>query len=436
MSTAGVVQERTKLGHTAVAGHDVAPGYRVETTTRWGLLVLLGSACLAFGAVEVWSAALLQLGTAVLLLAWAALQTQRRALRIYTSPLFPPLLLFSVVVAVQLGAALSAYQHVTMVKALGYAALVAICFLATQLLQDGTPLRRFMFVLAVFGFLLAVFAIVQDLAGNGKLYWVRQPRHAFSIFGPYVNKNHYAGLMNMLTPVAIMFALSRAYSLERRVLAGFAGVIMATSVFLSLSRGGMVAFLVQMMFLAWLLSRGGLSRRGWIALLVVVLLLGSFIVWLGSSQLLDRVASLSSPLDAEVNGARLRILQDGLHMFAERPLLGWGLGTFPEVYPQFRSFFIGSFVNEAHNDYLQMLVETGLAGFAALLWFLIALYRSGVRLAQHWGSSAANALRLGALVGCTGIVVQGVSDFNLRIPANAAMFFLLAGIACGGRRRQ
>ena len=57
-------------------------------------------------------------------------------------------------------------------------------------------------------------------------------------------------------------------------------------------------------------------------------------------------------------------------MFSHRPVWGWGLGTFPIVYPSYRSFYTNLFVNEAHNDYAQLLVETGLLGFALMLWFL------------------------------------------------------------------
>ena len=57
------------------------------------------------------------------------------------------------------------------------------------------------------------------------------------------------------------------------------------------------------------------------------------------------------------------------------PLLGWGLGTFPTIYPSFRSFYTNLFVNQAHNDYAQLLVETGLLGFGLMLWFVFRLYR-------------------------------------------------------------
>jgi len=61
------------------------------------------------------------------------------------------------------------------------------------------------------------------------------------------------------------------------------------------------------------------------------------------------------------NGLRLTVTKDCARMFADRPLFGFGLGTFPTAYPPYQSFYTNIFVNEAHNDYAQLLVEMGLA---------------------------------------------------------------------------
>ena len=78
-----------------------------------------------------------------------------------------------------------------------------------------------------------------------------------------------------------------------------------------------------------------------------------------------RLATIHAETRTELSGGtRLDIDRDALHMFARKPVLGWGLGVFPDVYPQFRSFHTNFFINEAHNDYLQLLVEMGGLGFA------------------------------------------------------------------------
>jgi O-antigen ligase len=103
----------------------------------------------------------------------------------------------------------------------------------------------------------------------------------------------------------------------------------------------------------------------------------ALLIFLGKGQVLGRLGDLSP-------GIRLNITKDSLRMFSQRPIWGWGLGTFPTVYPSFRSFYTNLFVNEAHNDYAQLLVETGLLGFALMLWFVISLYRHGLPTSRRW----------------------------------------------------
>jgi len=114
--------------------------------------------------------------------------------------------------------------------------------------------------------------------------------------------------------------------------------------------------------------------------------------------------------------------------------LGWGLGTFTTVYPQFRSFYTTLFVNAAHDDYVQVLVETGLIGFVAVVWFIVEVYRAGLRNVDGWNRDWSRALGLAALVGCTGLLVHSFFDFNLQIPANAYMFYFLCALATSTSR--
>ena len=116
-------------------------------------------------------------------------------------------------------------------------------------------------------------------------------------------------------------------------------------------------------------------------------------------------------------------------MFAKRPIAGWGLGTFPTVYPSYRSFYTNLFINAAHNDYAQLLVETGLLGFGLMLWFVVCLFRNGIPTSRRWEFQWDAAVSFAALLGCTGILFHSFVDFNLQMPANAALFYLLCGLA-------
>ena len=116
-------------------------------------------------------------------------------------------------------------------------------------------------------------------------------------------------------------------------------------------------------------------------------------------------------------------------MAAAKPVLGWGLGNFPVAYPQYRSFSTDFFVNAAHDDYLQMLVETGGVGFLIVLWFLWLLFRNALRKISNWTEDINGSIALAAMLGCTGILVHSFLDFNLQVPANAALFYVLSVLA-------
>src|SRR5271165_5569747 len=83
-----------------------------------------------------------------------------------------------------------------------------------------------------------------------------------------------------------------------------------------------------------------------------------------------------------------------------------GLGTFPVVYPQFRSFYTNFFVNEAHNDYLQLLAEMGLLGFGTMVWFVVVLYRSALRKIGNWMTDVPGAVTLACMISATGILLH------------------------------
>jgi len=398
----------------------------------WLLCGLLVFGPLAFGATEPWSLALLQSGAVLLLLLWCAKQVTWKAAVVHGSPMFLPMALLAAVVAVQLLVGKAAYRQAALSEAMNYVAYAILLFVASQLFFYGQRLRMFANVLTWFGMAVALFAIAQSFTSNGMLYWVRTPHFSSTIYGPYANRNHYAGLMEMLAPLSLAVCFSRRASAGKRLAAGFAALLMSASILLSGSRGGAAAFVAEMIFLGIITS--GLRKRkilDWRAGLLFVAL-AAFLVWIDVSPALTRWTAI----EGELQAGRAAIAKDCWHMFLQRPVLGWGLGAFPYVYPEFRSFYTDYLINQAHNDYLQILVETGIPGTIAMAWFIFALYRQALRKlgvvrsksSIDFGSSA----RLAALTGCTGLLVHSLVDFNLHIPANAALFFVLCAVAGWG----
>lgn len=387
-----------------------------------GLCALLIFAVLAFGAVEEWSTFAFEAGAVALFLLWAGKQFVSRQVALSKNPLYPPALFFFGLILAQIALRRSAYGYVTKYEVIRYASYGIVLLIAAECVRDEDVRKRFALALIVFGGLYAFFALAQELTFNGKIFWVRTVRFNGSVYGSYVNHNHYAGLMEMLVPFPLVVGMGHLLTGGKRALVVFSAILMAGTIFLSGSRGGMIAFVLEIvLFAALTLGKRRSPRMALGSMAVCVLVLG-FLVFLGKGQVLGRLGDLDP-------GIRLDITKDCLKMFSHRPVWGWGLGTFPTVYPSYRSFYSNLFVNEAHNDYAQLLVETGLLGFALMLWFLICLYRHGLRTSRHWEFQWDGAVSFAALLGCTGILFHSFVDFNLQIPANAALFYVLCGLA-------
>jgi O-antigen ligase len=188
--------------------------------------------------------------------------------------------------------------------------------------------------------------------------------------------------------------------------------------------------MVEAAIVVYVVMKREKRNRALSAIAVFLVVVVGLLVWLGGSTLIQRVNSIQSEAHSELSGGtRIDIDRDSLKMFAKKPVLGWGLGTFPEVYPQFRSFYTNFFVNEAHNDYAQLLTETGAIGFAIMLWLVTTVYRHGLKKLNNWTSDTGEAVSLAALLGITGILIHSFVDFNLQVPANAALFYVLCAVA-------
>jgi O-antigen ligase len=402
---------------------------RLDSVLLYSTFSFLLFGPLAFGAVEPWAIWVLSLGAAALFMLWVWRQVAAGYLQVTLNPLFAPMLVFVAILSVQVVFRLSAYPHATESGALLYCVYAVFAVIASQLLRRTAQVKTLAWLLTSYGFGIAVFGMVQSLSSADKLYWIRTPELGGWIYGPYVSHNHYAGLMEMLFPIALVLALNREVHRNWKWVPAFAAVVMASTIFLSGSRGGMIAFLAQILVLGTVLARDKDRRSTWMLFIVLVVIVG-LISWVGGQALVSRISSIRTNTHTDVDTrVRLKINADGMRMFAKKPVLGWGLGTFPVVYPHFRSFSTDKFTNHAHNDHLQFLVETGLLGFATAIWFMVALYRAALRKLNDWDSNLNGAVALAASIACTGILVHGFLDSNLQVPANAALFYTLAAIA-------
>lgn len=400
-----------------------------DSRILFSLAALLMFCPLAFGAVEPWAIFILQAGSSVLFFIWALAQFRSPQVSIQWSPLFAPMLAFAGLMCMQLLPGVSAYRRATYSQLLLYVSYGIGCFLLVQTLTRSREVRKAGIALTAYGAAIALFAVLQNLSSPNKLYWLRTP-HGGWIYGPYVNHNHYAGLMEMLIPVPLVFAFSRFGSRRERWIAASIAAFMGATIFLSGSRGGMIAFAVEIaIFVAFIVRE---QQKQNVAILLSAFLLISLgvIAWTGGSEVTARIATLGGDKHSDLSAnMRQQIDRDILRMSRQRPVLGWGQGTFADVYPRFRSFYTDSLVNAAHNDFLQVLAETGILGFGIMIWFLVRVLRPALRKSHKWPSNLNGAVSVAAILGISGILVHSLVDFNMQVPANAALFYSLCTVA-------
>ena len=385
---------------------------------------------LAFGAVGAWGRFILQAASVIVLFGWSIDQIRSSEVSLRWNPLFPPMIAFAGLMCIQLLPGVSAYWHATLSQLLLYVSYGILCFLLVQTLTRSRDVRMLSTAVAIYGPAMALFAVLQNLSAPNKLYWLKAPRFGGWIYGPYVNHNHYAGLMEMLIPVPLVFAFSHFGNLRKRWIAASAAAFMAATIFLSGSRGGMIAFAVEIAIFLALVFRERQKQNA-------MLLLGGFLVislamiaWTGAREVKARIATLASDKHSDLaSDIRLQIDRDILSMTKQRPIMGWGQGTFADVYPRFRSFYADAVVNAAHNDFLQVFTETGILGCGIMLWFLAITLRNALRKSAKWTSNLNGTVAVAALLGISGILVHSLVDFNIQIPANAALFYSLCTVA-------
>jgi len=394
---------------------------------RFGICLLVAFSVLAHGAVEVWSASVLEFGAAALFLFWAVLGVGQPQVQIRWNALFIPFLGLMGLALVQWQLGFSVYPFLTRVELLRLAAYFLLFFLTIQSFRSPTEWRTFVWFLLAFGFGVALFGILQSLTFNGKLYWFRELRHGGIPFGPYVNRNHFAGLMELVAPLGLALLFLHGVQRDKLPLVGLFTVVPLGALFFSASRGGITSFLAEAGLLVIFVWGRPAARAQLRAITLVVLLAGAFVAWLGVGRTLEHFAKFQS---VEVSEARrLGMLKDTWRIFLDHPWVGTGLGTLVAVYPRYESYYDGKIADHAHNDYVEMLADTGVIGGLCGSAFLVLLFRPALSRLKFDQNSFTISAHIGALVACSGLLVHSLVDFNLHIPSNALLFFLQAAIA-------
>jgi len=393
---------------------------------RIGICGLLTFSVLAHGVVEPWSEAVLETGTAILFLWWGLLFARGRV-PVRWHCLLGPVAAFWLWIAVQYGAGLTEVRFLTKIELLKFSALALLFFLALQAFETLENWNAFAWFVLALGFSVSVFGILQHFTFNGKLYWFRELRYGGIPFGPYVNRNHFAGLVELIIPIGLSVLLLRADNRDRVSLLMILTLMPIGALFLSASRGGIAAFFLEVGLVVILALLRGHGRNQFVIGATLLLLASGFVFWLGAGRALARFEAYQK-LDVS-EARRAEMLRDSWRIFMDHPFAGTGLGTLEAVFPRYETLYDGSIVNHTHNDYVEALAESGLIGGAIGICFLAFFFRMAWARIREAKNRLELALHIGALSACCGLLAHSLVDFNLHIPSNALLFLIQAGLA-------
>jgi O-antigen ligase len=413
---------------------------------------------LAFGTVQSWSLAVFTLSAGVVLALWMIDAWRTRVLRLSKNFLQLPLLAFFALGVIQLlplggpqdlGAGVAAPArtisfdpHATRLVLVEVAGLFVYFAAALAFIDSPRRLRLVARLVVVFGFLLGVYGLMQHFLNPSTIFWIRQPDQA-EPFGPYVNRHHFAGYMELTLAMPLGLLFAGAVERDRVLLYAFASAMMAIALVMTNSRGGMLSMVCEILFLAAVAAvfrrrgprgegeemRGGRVRAAAIRVglgfaMIVAVFFG--VLYFGGEDALSRLVGTVNSEDPTTG--RAHFWEGAVQMIKDHPVVGTGLGAFGSVYPRYDTANGTYRLEQAHNDYLQILTDGGVVGGALGLLFVVLLLRTALKRMQSH-DRVRRGVALGALAGCAGVLVHSFFDFTLHTTANALMFLVLAALA-------
>lgn len=370
---------------------------------------------------------------------------------------------------------------------------------------DAAVSARLLLTFLVTGTAVAGLALMSQLAGNGYVLWITDAAASTSrASGPFVNPNHFAAWLEMLLPVALGFAVALATRVRRHVAAaahsargmgvnarrawitavishqralalplaaGAAVMLMAVAHLATGSRAGSAALLVGLAIaVAGMLASNQRKQRmsrlpAWLpaacAAVLVLASVGTLALW-ATADGDDASVVASDVVDVNLT-SRLAVAAQGRAIVASHPLFGTGMGSWLHAFrPHQAPPVEGGIWDHAHNDYLELAAESGLAGAAAAVAFCFAVVATVVRQRRARREEAAErrkirgthlppgfeisewraALRDGAPIrwgiagGLGAVLFHSWVDFGLRMPGNLLTLFALTGLLVLTSRRH
>jgi O-antigen ligase len=345
-------------------------------------------------------------------------------------PRLLPLLALSALAFLQSWTGLSADPFQTRFVALQLLALTALLSLLYRYAATEERVRVLVYTVLSIAIVSAIFGILRQTTQHqtGFLLPLLKQNQGFAQF---VNKNHFAYLMEMALGLAL--GLLIAGSAKQRLIQVALLLPIWVGLVLSNSRGGIMAMLAQVVFAALLLLKTTTLRVAFAAVLVAGVLLGT--VWVGGERLVTNFSAAGTDLtniDRD-GGSRNEIWRATLKMFASNPIVGVGLGGYWIGITAYHDASGVLTPQEAHNDYLELLSSGGVIGLALGVWFAVIVIRLAHRN-LNTDTGFLRAVRIGSVLGIAGVAAHSLLDFGLHLMGNTVVFLTLIMLATFQRR--
>ncbi len=335
-------------------------------------------------------------------------------------------------------------QKATLFEIIRIASYFLLYVVTVQLLTDGKRLRRTVEVVVGCAVLISFLAIIQHFTSPQHIYWFRFVPEG-KPFGPWINPSQYAGYMNMVLPLIfglILYYRPRSGETESlrvrivtllttpgsnlRIFFAFGVVLVLLSIFLSLSRGGILVALVSIVLFFYLLSLKR-SFRIWPVAVIVAGSIGLYYLTFGTEEIAFKF-NRSFTEEGEWNLARLDIWKDTVAIVKTFWITGSGFGTFGDIYPVYKTIATNLIVSHAHNDYLELLTDGGVVGFLLKAWFVLVIMKTGWKMIWRRRDHYSILITIASMVGMFSMLLYGITNFNMHNGADGLYFFFLCGL--------
>jgi O-antigen ligase len=320
-------------------------------------------------------------------------------------------------------------------------------FVVRYLSSQRKFLNIILFVMIGLGLTEAVYGLIQALVPSMGVLWVDYVKdYMGNARGTFINRNHFAGFVELIWPLALGVTIAKTDRknsfkkalasdlLNRQALMALGIVVLLLALLLTRSRAGIVGGVIGLLAF-WYLARPKIRRIALHTRLLIggiVVVLSIYCLTIGVGPTFKRFLSIDD------RNSRIDIWKDSLSIIEDHPL-GIGLRNYENVFQVYNHHSTSDkVVKYAHNDYLQLLIETGWVGFFCLtggfVYFIGKNFRI-IRRADERDDPMRFFLAVGAFSGIMSMAFHSLFDFNLQIPANCLYFVVLMAIlsSCTGK---